>query len=54
MKANLCKIINGDCLGGTGKAATLEGFKSVLIEQYATYCEIAQARVDFVTQDEPE
>jgi len=54
----LCKLITPpggvilDCFmgsGSTGKAAALEGFDFIGIEQSAEYCEIAKRRIDAVT-----
>ena len=58
----LCRLItppNGIVLdpfmgsGSTGKAAILEGFRFIGIDQSAEYCEIARARIEFASQ-EPE
>ena len=55
----LCRLItppNGTVLdpftgsGSTGKAATLEGFNFIGIEQSSEYIEIAQARIESVTK----
>jgi site-specific DNA-methyltransferase (adenine-specific) len=37
--------------GTTGKAAVLEGFYPILIEQEAEYCEIAEARCEKAVAD---
>jgi site-specific DNA-methyltransferase (adenine-specific) len=56
----LCKLItppNGIVLdpfmgsGSTGKAAVMEGFEFIGIDQSSEYCEIAKARIDYAQKD---
>ncbi len=58
----LCKLVTPPdglildpfcCSGSTGKAALLEGFNFIGIELQAEYCQIAEARLQRIANDQP-
>jgi len=40
--------------GSTGKAAIIEGFEFIGVDQSSEYCEIARARIEYAQKTLPE